>query len=54
MTQPSQLQNQDQIKLEHLPQPLQEAIKHEPALHVASDEQDLMNVHFQVINTEKY
>ena len=57
MVQPT-IQNQDQIKLESVPQrTIQEIIKHEPPLHGANDDQDLMNVvqlGFQVINTEKY
>ena len=55
MVQPP-MPNPDQIKLENIPR-IQEIIKHEPPLHVTTDDQDLMNVvqlGFQVINTEKY
>lgn len=49
--------NQEQVKLENLPQRIQEVIKHEPqSIQIANDE-DLMNVvqlGFQVINSEKY
>jgi uncharacterized Zn-finger protein len=54
---PPSISNQEQIKLEHLPQRIQEVIKHEPPMNVPNDEQDLMNVvqlGFQVINSDKY
>jgi uncharacterized Zn-finger protein len=57
MVPPSISNQEQQIKLEHLPQRIQEVIKHEPPLNVANDDQDLMNVvqlGFQVINSDKY